>query len=224
MTRVLVASASPVIRAGLEAIVTAAAGLEKAGVIDDLARLARRAEAFGPDVVLLDLPSLEDLPSVLYGWETLLHPPAVVVLTDTLPAAAEAPAPDAPALKALQAGARALLPGDATAREITAAVEAAAAGLVALHPAGIERLLADLGPSSLAAELSPEALTETLTAREVEVLNMLAEGLSNKAIAARLGISEHTVKFHLGAIFGKLGAASRVEAVTMGIRQGLVML
>ena len=62
------------------------------------------------------------------------------------------------------------------------------------------------------------------TTREIEVLNQLAAGLSNKAIASDLGISEHTVKFHISAILSKLGAASRTEAVTVGIRAGLVML
>jgi two-component system, NarL family, response regulator YdfI len=72
------------------------------------------------------------------------------------------------------------------------------------------------------------AVTDTpaqpLTPREVEVLHMLAEGLGNKTIARRLGISEHTVKFHVGSIFAKLNASSRTEAVTLGVRQGLVML
>ena len=66
--------------------------------------------------------------------------------------------------------------------------------------------------------------TEPLTPREVEVLRMLAEGDANKAIAWKLGISEHTVKFHVSSIMSKLGAASRTEAVATGIRQGLVML
>ena len=65
---------------------------------------------------------------------------------------------------------------------------------------------------------------QPLTPREVEVLHMLAEGLGNKTIARRLGISEHTVKFHVGSIFSKLNASSRTEAVTVGVRQGLVML
>src|SRR5689334_7931581 len=65
-------------------------------------------------------------------------------------------------------------------------------------------------------------VTERLTAREVEVLGLLVEGLSNKAIAARLGISDQTVKFHVAAICGKLGAANRTDAVRRAIRQGLV--
>jgi DNA-binding NarL/FixJ family response regulator len=72
--------------------------------------------------------------------------------------------------------------------------------------------------------LPPASASEALTPREIEVLAMMAEGLANKTIAYRLNISEHTVKFHVGSIFGKLGAQSRTEAVTLGIRQGLIML
>ena len=65
---------------------------------------------------------------------------------------------------------------------------------------------------------------EELTPREVEVLRMMAEGLGNKEIAARLGISDHTVKFHISSILAKIGASTRTEAVTLGIRMGLILL
>ena len=67
-------------------------------------------------------------------------------------------------------------------------------------------------------------LEEHLTPRELEVLEVLAEGLSNRAIAARLAISEHTVKFHVSSIFAKLGAENRTDAVRRGVRQGLITL
>jgi len=70
----------------------------------------------------------------------------------------------------------------------------------------------------------PTAFEETLTPREIEVLELLAEGLPNKAIAARLDISDQTVKFHVAAICGKLGAANRTDAVRLGITRGLVSL
>jgi DNA-binding NarL/FixJ family response regulator len=94
-------------------------------------------------------------------------------------------------------------------------VEAAAAGLVVLQAEDIETVLA--APRQA-------RTTESLSPRESEVLGMLAEGASNKAIAYRLGISEHTVKFHVTSIMTKLNAGSRTEAVTLGIRQGLIML
>ena len=74
------------------------------------------------------------------------------------------------------------------------------------------------------AELDPQPLIESLTPREVEVLKLLAEGLSNRAIAFGLGISEHTVKFHVNAIMGKLGAQSRTEAAVRATQLGLLLL
>jgi DNA-binding NarL/FixJ family response regulator len=90
-----------------------------------------------------------------------------------------------------------------------------------MHPDIVNSLLLDL-PS--APRMLPTFPNQALTPREIEVLGMLAEGLGNKTIARRLGISEHTVKFHVGSIFTKLNASSRTEAVTLGARQGLIML
>ena len=91
-----------------------------------------------------------------------------------------------------------------------------AAGLVALHPDALRR-----APRPVRAE--PDR-AQPLTGREIEVLGMLAEGLGNKVIAARLGISTHTVKFHVASILSKLGAGSRTEAVSIGMRRGLVAI
>ena len=121
---------------------------------------------------------------------------------------------------ALRAGVRAVLPSDTSPDQIVAALEAAAAGLIVLHPADVDVMFpAAESTSSVLAEL-----IEPLTPRESEVLQMLASGLANKEIATRLAISDHTVKFHVASILGKLGAASRTEAVTLGIRRGLVLL
>ena len=95
--------------------------------------------------------------------------------------------------------------------DIMAAIRAAAAGLAVLRPEKVE-----LPPADMPADpLSP---------REIDVLRMMAEGLGNKIIAARLGISENTVKFHVASILARLGAGTRTEAVTIGIRRGLVFL
>ncbi len=121
---------------------------------------------------------------------------------------------------AMRRGVRAVLGGDATAAQLAAAVAAVAAGLVVLHPE-------DLGALGVPAQTEAgldAALAEPLTPREVEVLTLMAEGFSNKEIAGRLDISNHTVKFHVASILGKLGAGSRTEAVSIGLRQGLVML
>jgi NarL family two-component system response regulator YdfI len=110
---------------------------------------------------------------------------------------------------ALRAGIRGAISWDATPEEIQAAVQAVNAGLVVTMP--------DAQPFA-------EEFVEPLTGRELEVLDLVAEGLSNKLIAHRLGISEHTVKTHVASIFAKLGASSRTEAVSRAIRRGLVML
>jgi DNA-binding NarL/FixJ family response regulator len=123
--------------------------------------------------------------------------------------------------EALRLGVRAVLPRSATTEEIVPTVVAAAAGLVVLHPDVFDSLLPVLPSTTRTLPTSP---VQALTPREIEVLGMLAEGLGNKAIARRLGISEHTVKFHVSSIFTKLNASSRTEAVTLGARQGLIML
>jgi DNA-binding NarL/FixJ family response regulator len=109
-------------------------------------------------------------------------------------------------------GVHAILPRDAPAEQIVAALYAATAGLIAI-------------PLEAAATFIPAASAtaiENLTPREMETLEMLAEGLSNKQIAARLHISEHTAKFHVNSILGKLGAGTRTEAVMRGLRSGLL--
>ena len=122
---------------------------------------------------------------------------------------------DEPAMRGLVRG---VLPRDASAGEILAAVFAVAGGLVALHPEALDALRRR-GPVRAASDPP-----QPLTARELEVLGMLAEGLGNKAIASRLAISSHTAKFHVAAIMSKLGAGSRTEAVALGMRRGLIAI
>jgi DNA-binding NarL/FixJ family response regulator len=122
------------------------------------------------------------------------------------------------ALAALRAGASAVLARQSDARELEAALDAVRAGLVVLDAAVRDAL----APAQTAARGS--ALTEPLTERERQVLAMLANGLSNRRIAERLAISENTVKAHVAAILAKFGATTRTEAVTIGVRLGLVML
>jgi NarL family two-component system response regulator YdfI len=118
---------------------------------------------------------------------------------------------------ALGAGIHAIISHNPDADELQLAVAAAEAGLVLLHPISASNLIARDLRSSL-----PAAALEPLTARECQVLRLMSEGLGNKEIAARLEISEHTAKFHISSILGKLGAASRTEAVSTGIRNGLI--
>jgi DNA-binding NarL/FixJ family response regulator len=214
VTRVLIAAASAVVRAGLETIINASPTLEVVGSSPGIDSLARYIETTQPDIVLVELERGDDgLAPSLLGFDAMSGSPAVVALTD---------GPDGAALAdALRLGARAVLPRDAGAEEIVAAVEAAAVGLMVLDLTSAETLLPLL---SAAGHAPPSTQTESLTPREIEVLGMLAEGAGNKIIARRLGISEHTVKFHVGSILAKLHASSRTEAVTIGVRQGLIML
>jgi two-component system, NarL family, response regulator YdfI len=200
VTRVLVLAPSPVARAGLESLLRGTGSIEVIGSVASLAEYSGE----DPDVVLADWESGDDFS---------------IEITDGVPEAVWVVMADDPGLsgvaEALRSGVRAVLPRHSSGPQILAAIEAAAAGFVVLQPSDLDGLLVNPQPASL---------REPLTPREVEVLGMLAEGQSNKSIAHRLGISEHTVKFHMTSIMGKLNAGSRTEAVTMGIRQGLIML
>jgi NarL family two-component system response regulator YdfI len=122
--------------------------------------------------------------------------------------------------RAMQLGVRGILPADVTAAQLTSAVSAVAKGLLVLQPG--ELALASASTQSRNGETAE--LFEPLTPREKEVLEMLASGLGNKQIAAHLKISDHTAKFHVASILGKLGASSRTEAVSLGLRRGLILL
>jgi len=210
---VLVAASRPSARARLEAVVGASRALRLvAGPAD--APLARRLLTLRPDVVLLDLEG-GGLDALLAGL-----PPAagaaLIVMTDS-PRRVRTDL-------AIGGLVRAVLPRDATSSEILVAIDAVVAGLVVLHPDALapasgSRARREMMPAPVAADPA-----QPLTAREIEVLGMLAEGLGNKTIAARLGISTHTAKFHVASILAKLGAGSRTEAVTMGMRRGLVVI
>jgi DNA-binding NarL/FixJ family response regulator len=118
---------------------------------------------------------------------------------------------------ALAAGARGVLPRNVDGDRLAAAVRAVTQGLLALDETFATLLLRD-------APAPPEELAEPLTPREFEVLQLLSQGLPNKRIAQRLGISDHTVKFHVNALLGKLGVQSRSEAIVHAVRLGLVVL
>ncbi|KAB8321284.1 response regulator transcription factor [Tolypothrix campylonemoides VB511288] len=215
MHRVFVVAASPVVRAGLSAVVASSSKLTVVGSASDLDALTREFEQLQPDVVLLDVSgNFQEL-----VWEKLLSSQqqqdssAMIVLADVDSIDFQA---------ALRAGVRGILPNTSTESEIVAAVEAIALGLVVLHSDTIESLLA-LKESSVRQKETNNPV-QALTPREIEVLNMLGSGLGNKAIAKRLNISDHTVKFHVSSIFQKLAVSTRTEAVAVGVRLGLIML
>lgn len=213
MTRVLVAANSVVTRAGLQALIITNPALTVVGNSSSVATLAQQVEALRPDVVLLELDGSEPLPETLLALDAGLYDFAVLILIDDPQGNRTT--------EALRSDIQGILPLEATADEIVAAVEAVAAGLVVLHPDLVDSLI-PAAPS--ATRVLPTDPNQALTPREIEVLGMLAEGLGNKTIARYLSISEHTVKFHVSSIFTKLNASSRTEAVTLGARQGLIML
>ena len=116
-----------------------------------------------------------------------------------------------------------LLPPDVGADALRAAVDAVAAGFTVFPPSLTAMILLPARGQRVEHRSSPPHL-DALTPRELEVLQRLAEGLPNRAIADALGISDHTVKFHLASIFGKLRATTRTEAAHIGLRQGLVTI
>ena len=122
--------------------------------------------------------------------------------------------------RAIQLGVRGILPAEVVPRQLISAVGTVAKGLLVFHPNELSMAAA----SVLAGNGEVAELLEPLTPREREVLQMLASGLGNKQIATHLKISEHTAKFHVASILGKLGASSRTEAVSLGLRRGLILL
>jgi two-component system, NarL family, response regulator YdfI len=210
MIRVLIKASSSIAKAELEALVRSAPSMRVfPEPFDEHGTGEHPTRDMEPDVILADLESPDDemAPELL----NQAGGPVPVILLVRGPTAEW---PDA-----FRRGARAVLPRNLTGSQIAAAIEAAVAGLCVLHPSELESLF--LSPR---VNETPESLPEALTLREIEVLRLLADGLANKEIAARLSISEHTAKFHVASIMGKLGAESRTEAATMGIRRGLVLI
>ena len=198
----LLVAASAVRRAGLEALLKTSPSVKLVGSLHNPHAVEQYAAQLQPDVILLDLDN-----------ETPTRPStslAVIALIDE-------PSADWVA-RALRSGVKAILPRDSSIDEILAAIQAAHAGLVLLDPDVTQNLASRIPAPTVTAGF------DELTPREIEVLRMLAEGLGNREMAARLGISDHTVKFHISSILDKFGAATRTEAVTMGIRMGIILL
>jgi len=226
---VFIVASSAIVRAGLTALVEAD---ERFIVVGSAAEIstALPADSFQTqtaDVLLLDIENQNDdwfevLPQSAGSPEESGEYPAIVALVPDLT--------DSEWLtEMVSRNMRGILGRDANENEITAAIEAAASGLVVLSPLIVKTILQLLANNQSLSLLSagddlPDELIETLTPREQEVLGMLAEGASNKSIAHRLSISEHTVKFHVSSIFGKLNVTTRTEAVTQGLKMGLLLL
>jgi DNA-binding NarL/FixJ family response regulator len=199
--RVFIVARNAFARVGLRALLESQASVVAIGDGAPDATLPRQVELVQPNALLWDLEWEADLEQLALLSAEM--PPILALLNDSAFVAA-----------AWASGALGLLPRDAAPSRIAAALVAVAQRLTVFEP-------------SLAAALLPERvrpLEEALTNREREVLILLSEGLTNKSIALRLGISENTVKFHVNAIMSKLGAQSRTEAVVRAVRLGLIAL
>jgi DNA-binding NarL/FixJ family response regulator len=212
MFRVFVVSPLPAVRAGLRALLGVAEDCQVVGEAENLAAANRQSTELFPDVVIADVGPDLDL-----GQSGVFDPdgprPGLVVLG---PAVADQRLPSE-----LEGRAWAYVPQAAGGEQLVAAVRAVANGLVAIDP-GLGGHL--LGRTGVTVDHAVTAEGEELTDREHQVLQLVAQGLANKQIAARLSISEHTVKFHVAAVLAKLGAGSRTEAVHLGARRGLLAL
>jgi DNA-binding NarL/FixJ family response regulator len=205
--RILVADDHPVVRDGLVAVLSTQPDFEVVGEAATGAEVVERVRALQPDVVLLDLemPEMDGVAALdqLSALNVHVH---VVVFTafDT----------DERIMSALQAGAKGYLLKGAPRDEIFRAIRVVSAGGSLLEPLVASRLITHLQ--------RPTGSDDLLTEREREVLALLAQGKSNKAIANTLVITERTAKFHVSSIMRKLGASNRTEAVTLAAQQGLV--
>ena len=186
-------------------------------IADTLARARRFADVLAEDERLEIVDVRTFIKRILdIGADALvavhLHPSNIAELPSPVVCIADN-------IHAMPRNVRAVLPESASPGEITAAIEAAANDLTTLTQDQVTRWL-----HVVHQDLDSELVVEGLTPRELQVLRMIADGYGNKEIAAELAISEHTVKFHVAQILGKLNAGSRAEAVSVGIRRGLIAI
>jgi len=207
--RVLIADDHAIVRKGIRALLSEAGGFEVVGEADNGQEAVLRAEESSPDVILMDLlmPGMDGIEAT--RQITSRRPGAhVLVLTSF--------AADNKVFPAIKAGASGYLLKDSSPDELVRAIRQVHRGEPSLHPTIARKLLQEVAHP---AELQPAP--EALTAREMMVLRLIAQGLSNQEIADRLVVSEPTVRAHVSRILGKLHLASRTQAALYAVREGL---
>jgi DNA-binding NarL/FixJ family response regulator len=214
MIRILIADDQALVRGGFRAILEAQPDIEVVGEAEDGHDAVELAGQTAPDVVLMDIrmPRLDGIAatSAILAAPT---PPKVLILT-TFDL-------DEYVYQALRAGASGFLLKSAPPRELADAIRTVASGDSLLAPEITRRLIEDYVARPRPAR-TPDATFERLTPREVEVMTLIARGLSNAEIASRLYLSEPTVKTHVTRVFAKLGVRDRVQAVVLAYESGLV--
>jgi len=210
---VLVADDQSVVREGLVTILNLLPEIEVVGAAADGEEAVERAARLKPDVVLMDLrmPRCDGVEATARLRER--SPETKVLVLTTY-------ADDRSLLAALRAGARGYLTKDAGSDEVQEAIRAIARGEAVIHPALQHHLVDAVAAGTVEPDQKPE-LPDGLTPREAEVLSLVAEGLSNAEIAARLVVTEATVKSHINHLFTKTGVRDRAQAVTYAYRTGL---
>ena len=219
--RVLLVAGTSARRTHLAAVISRA--MNGVNVISDSQISSARFATSKSDILVADLDTPSSAAAMLDFLEDAPAGTGSVALIDD---------PDPAWVRsALRASIHAVISRDTDAEDMQMALQAAEAGFILLHPTSVHGLLQnnamaepeDIGNERLTNErFTDDGLTEDLTARESEVLRLVSIGLGNKEVAARLAISEHTAKFHISSILSKLHASSRTEAVSLGIRKGLI--
>ncbi|OLB76475.1 MAG: DNA-binding response regulator [Actinobacteria bacterium 13_2_20CM_2_71_6] len=205
--RIVLADDHPVVRAGLRALLAAQEDLRVVGEAADGAEAVRLAEQYAPDIVLMDLQMGDGIDGVEATRRILAlpEPPRVIVLTtyDS----------DADILRAVEAGAAGYLLKESRPEELFHALRTAAAGETVLSPPVATRLMSRFRSPQVA-----------LSQREIEILELLAAGASNREISRKLFISEATVKTHLAHVYDKLGVDSRTAAIHAAVQRRLIRI
>jgi DNA-binding NarL/FixJ family response regulator len=210
-TRVLIVDDQPLMRAGFKSVLEASGQVDVVGEAATGAEAIEQARRLDPDVVLMDvrMPDMDGIEA------TRRMPKQKVLILTTFGL-------DEYIIEALRAGASGFLLKDAPVEELLSAVRAVAAGDAQLSPAVTKRLLDQVARRLPAAVDHDDALLDELTARERDVLRLLAVGMSNAEIGEALVVSEATVKTHVSSVLGKLGLRDRVQAVIYAYENGLV--